>query len=82
MRKRRTTWIPGEDKAAGYDEATSVWKPRMAGTWPRSLATRGAPRSGQAVAPVGPATKSGWTGQAEQSPNLSKLMTFDFAKLV
>jgi len=34
------------------------------------------------VAPVGPATESGWTGQAEQSPNFSKLMPFDFAKLV
>ena len=82
MRKRRATWIPGEDEAAGYDEAMSVQKPRMASKWPRSPATRSAPQSVQAMAPVEPATESGWTGQAEQSPILPKLMPFDFAKLV
>ena len=35
-----------------------------------------------AIGAIEPATESGWTGQAEQSPILPKLMPFDFAKLV
>jgi len=65
-----------------HDEAAAARTPRMAGTWPLSPATHGAPRSVQAVAPVGPATESGWTGQAEQSPILPKLIRFGYAKLV
>ena len=36
-----------KNEAAGYDEAMTVRTPRMAGTWPRLPATRGAPRSVQ-----------------------------------